>query len=443
MGELTLKDLFAKKGKYTFLVGAGISRDPPSNLPLGREMMEVIIRYTCAESEVEKILGLENLRFEQLVEIVRDYLDPELKLIDYYGLCDKPNTNHFFLVEMMKRGHYVLTTNFDCLIEHALMQSKVKKNRNLPVITEEDFKKYSDVPKVVRKGYFPVYKIHGSPHNIITNTSTKDSLVVTIQAFGSGKEGESVFQLEPHKRPVFESITNGRTLVIMGYSGSDDFDITPTLRLLDTLDQLIWIEHAPKGTKPIIQEFSSDIEISPKDKVGNIFQEVHRMGYRTQLVRVKMHTSDLGTLFIKRKSEISQSYSETDLLSYINSQIKSPDEYQVYQIPYEIYDNLSFLNNAERCARILLKHAQETKNQRWQSITLTNIGRLLHDKGEWDEARRYYKEALAIDEQLGDLRGKSKELTNIGILYHDKGEWDEAMRYYKEALAIDEQLGDL
>ena len=115
--NLGVKDLITPEAKLTFLVGAGCSIDPPSCLPAGRAMMDAIIDYTCATSEIEKIKKLEDLRFEQLIEIIRDRLDPDLKVIDYYGLCDKPNLQHLFLAEMIKNGHFAMTTNFDFLIE--------------------------------------------------------------------------------------------------------------------------------------------------------------------------------------------------------------------------------------------------------------------------------------------------------------------------------------
>jgi len=85
--NLTIRDLINPDSKLTFLVGAGCSMDPPSCLPAGKPMMKAIINYVCADSEIENILKLEDLRFEQLVEIVRDNLDEELKIIDYYGQC--------------------------------------------------------------------------------------------------------------------------------------------------------------------------------------------------------------------------------------------------------------------------------------------------------------------------------------------------------------------
>ena len=88
--NLTINDVFKKGSKLTFLVGAGCSVDAPSCQPAGRSMMSEIIDFTCPKSETKKIKEIYELRFEALVEIIRDNLDPELKVIDYYGLCEKP-----------------------------------------------------------------------------------------------------------------------------------------------------------------------------------------------------------------------------------------------------------------------------------------------------------------------------------------------------------------
>jgi len=76
--NLSIRDLITPENKLTFLVGAGCSVDAPSCLPAGRQMMDSIIKYTCAEAEIKRILELEDLRFEQLIEIIRDQLDPYL-----------------------------------------------------------------------------------------------------------------------------------------------------------------------------------------------------------------------------------------------------------------------------------------------------------------------------------------------------------------------------
>jgi hypothetical protein len=47
--NLAIKDLIKPDAKLTFLVGAGCSVDPPSNLPAGKTMIEAIIKYSCAD----------------------------------------------------------------------------------------------------------------------------------------------------------------------------------------------------------------------------------------------------------------------------------------------------------------------------------------------------------------------------------------------------------
>ena len=57
--NLTIRDLINTEAKLTFLAGAGCSLDPPSCLPAGKPMMEAIIKYTCDDSEIKRILNLE------------------------------------------------------------------------------------------------------------------------------------------------------------------------------------------------------------------------------------------------------------------------------------------------------------------------------------------------------------------------------------------------
>ena len=54
-------------------------------------------------------------------------------------------------------------------------------------------------------------------------------------------------------------------------------------------------------------------------------------------------------------------------------------------------------------------------------ICLKNIGKI-------DEALKLFKQALEIDEELGDRKGKTIRLNNIGSILQDRGEWDEALK---------------
>ncbi len=181
-----MKDSFIdiiKDKKLTFLVGAGCSIDKPSSLPSGRDMMKLIVEFSCHE---EILVNNDGLRFEQLVEIFMDLLDNDLHCIDYFSECSHPNSIHFFLAKMIQKGHFVITTNFDSLIEHSLVKIGIPNDQIIPIITKKEFGIYNNPYELFEKNFFTVYKIHGSPSDIIKNTSKNDlkkSLIISIEVY--------------------------------------------------------------------------------------------------------------------------------------------------------------------------------------------------------------------------------------------------------------------
>ncbi|MFX1258921.1 MAG: tetratricopeptide repeat protein [Promethearchaeota archaeon] len=444
--NFTINNLFTDDTKLTFLVGAGCSVDAPSCLPAGRAMMEAIIKYSCAESELEKLLKLVKsgeLRFESLVEIIRDQLDPELKLIDYYGQCNKPNHQHFFLAEMIKKGHFVMTTNFDSLIEYALLQSDIPNEEIIPVISKNDFEKYKNPIDWLEKGKKIVYKIHGSPNNIIKpEENTKDSLIATIQAFGSNKEGLNVFQVEPFKRDVFDNISNGRSLIIMGYSGSDDFDVVPTLKVIENLRNIVWISYDDKaGAKEQIYEIEAN-KSDKSDKVNQILFELKRSNNADHIYRANANTSELIENLLEVRTKTSKINFSLNPNDWLKEYVKTPNQMIRYYIPYKIYEGFDMYGDAMRCSEEILRISKKTGDESSKGIALNNIGMIYREQGNYPEALKMYEEALKIDEQLGNLSGKARALSNIAAVYYEQGNYPETLRKYEEVLKIVVQSGD-
>lgn len=58
------------------------------------------------------------------------------------------------------------------------------------------------------------------------------------------------------------------------------------------------------------------------------------------------------------------------------------------------------------------------------------------------EKATYSRLALAIYEELGDLRNQALVLNNEGLIAHDASRWDDSRALYQQALAIAEQIGD-
>ncbi|MHA2094438.1 MAG: tetratricopeptide repeat protein [Candidatus Hodarchaeales archaeon] len=480
--NLNLNDFFNTDGKFTLLVGAGCSIDNPSCLPAGYAMMESLINHACHESDINGIIELMKsgqLRFETLVEIIRDQLDPNLDLIDYYGMCDKPNIQHFFIAEMIKKGNFVMTTNFDHLIEYALNHSGVPNESIIPVITREDFEVYAN----------PYDQL-----TIITQQPTKDSLIATIQAFGSNKEGENVFQLEAFKQPLFENITKERSLVIIGYSGSDDFDIVPTLKVLKQLKNVIWINysHDLEMGKEQIFEVNEDTVNSVQKldlnlrKVTQILLEIWQAKNTAHVYLVNVNTTKMAEGLINIKPNISSvdfSLQPKDYLSQIYPEVNDATK---YYIPYKIYIDKAMYDNALPCLKKLNKFAEETEDTKWRAITLNNIGELYNSQGKYTDALKnlekslelvrnveglvsfkmkssifnnmasvysnkrdypgainYYKDAARIQKQRGDLNGRLINLNNLAEIYRIQERFPESLKYYEEALKLSQQLGKI
>lgn len=61
----------------------------------------------------------------------------------------------------------------------------------------------------------------------------------------------------------------------------------------------------------------------------------------------------------------------------------------------------------------------------------------------WRDALEVFESSQQVREELGDHRGKGRILGNIGVIYHKHGRDDDALMVCKEALTIQQQIGDV
>lgn len=71
-----------------------------------------------------------------------------------------------------------------------------------------------------------------------------------------------------------------------------------------------------------------------------------------------------------------------------------------------------------------------------------NLGILANIQGDLEAAAGHYRASLASHGALHDERGRGLVLHNLGMLSADRGQWDEADRYYQESHAIADALGE-
>ena len=77
-----------------------------------------------------------------------------------------------------------------------------------------------------------------------------------------------------------------------------------------------------------------------------------------------------------------------------------------------------------------------------QAITLHNLGRVAQELREWEQARRYYQQALEIKIEYGDRYSQAGTLHNLGRVAEGVGELSQAKSYYLQALQIWAEFND-
>jgi predicted ATPase/DNA-binding SARP family transcriptional activator len=76
------------------------------------------------------------------------------------------------------------------------------------------------------------------------------------------------------------------------------------------------------------------------------------------------------------------------------------------------------------------------------SAQLNNLGNLAMDQGDYEMARRYHEESLDIKRDLGDEQGIAVSLGNLGIVAYKQGHYETARAFYEESLEIKRKLAD-
>src|SRR5271157_140817 len=510
--EVNFPQLPSEPEKFTFLVGAGISMNPPSSLPSARLLCKTLFDFLGPLKDFEDLHAIKELRYEKIMERIKEYFDPGLDFLDYFALMDIPNRIHLFLAACIIRGMNVLTTNFDFLIEWSLkfLLPVEKYTDVMPVITEQDFLTVQDEigSAIATTGgndkYF-LFKIHGCKKNAFTDEDTSTSIITTISALGKNKNKEKTFGLEPFKETTISKLLSKHVLVVMGYSGSDDFDMTPVLASTADLETLIWIEHVQDGdTKVIRFDATTPSEINP-------FLYKLKQAHDYDIFLIKARTDEFARNFLvprfvpdlansiqviyDREVSIRQGIVVLSFEDWLAKYFKIPEPplcmkfatslyFDAGQIDRalhacqmgrhmldveftkgeltgerkELYERLRhwFLNqigliaikegNSNDAAQLLhvaIQNAKDEGNQAEEAESSDNLAVALMDLDEKDYAAKYLDASLQVDMQLQDDKQLGYVLANMGKLYLLNGDLQGAMQSFDESIDHASKVGDL
>lgn len=442
-----IKEIFPPNEKYTFLVGAGISIDPPTNLPSAREIVNILLEvFTPKDIDVSQI-G-EKKRFEAVIEVIKQNFDKELRFMDYMDLVTDPNYNHLFLAYVITGGHFVLTTNFDYMIERALMQIlPIEQHQDIIiVITKDDFLAFQRPQDLLLSNKYPLYKIHGSKRNIVKDVDTSESLVTTISDLGKGREKGETFAIEPYKKLTVYNLIRGRTLIVMGYSGNDVFDIGPTLKEIRNLKRIIWIDHAQQDgieVSKISRAVNSD-KSAKFNQVQLLLSEICSVE-TFEVYYVRANTMDivkniLWNIFIPNipieniKIGDVPSGKSPSFKDWVSSLSINTDEVLKYLLASKL---LGHSDEAIRTAEKGLEIAREKADSKLIIYFHLILG-YIFSGFEFNRALEHFKEALSICDEFQVMEDKSAVLLGMGNMFYIWGKKDKALERFEEALNIPE-----
>ena len=198
-------------GEATLFVGAGVSAPPPSSLPLAAGLVASLIAPVLeplalpAElaRNVESVLVA--LRPEVITDVLLEHLGMDAGRPLLRVLRGRPNAWHGFLAAALGAGCCVITTNFDTLLEQACDALGARHQTVVGTAVDDD---------VAAKSI--LFKIHGSIGDSLS------SIALTVRQVGQG--------LSARQTRLLRALVENRPLLVLGYSGRDDFDILPALR---------------------------------------------------------------------------------------------------------------------------------------------------------------------------------------------------------------------
>ena len=506
--------------KYVLFAGAGISMDCPSKFPCAIPIMKSIINSLTNDDNVRNELmkrdtrdGIDGLykssgdylRFEKLIEVVSS-VDKELYILDAIKNYKSPNLNHYNLAQLAIEGNYVFTTNFDDLIERAIIEmGHVPRT----ICSKKDYETFffDDRSSV------PVFKLHGSYYRYIgkgkEKRNAKKSIQATIRSIVSNK---STLSLDSYKTSLLEKcVKKTERLIFVGYSGSDDFDIVPSLLQMN-LSNILWINHCDQfvcenvvdkylkgesGRSKLLRksylEFDNNVELydvntcfflsnlgniknddiiiktiptkttfdlhivnwskeitedERKIVIGRLFQE---LGFYKRAIGFFEQIPGISKLFIESRLRIHDSlcymsnYSAAlNLLESLKriNGIEDTREY-VHILEGEAYVRYRINYNDNKVESLYNYVLNKTqKKSALRGSTMNNYGLFLRDNNRLKEAASFFRKSYDYSVKHGDIDNGCLASINLANIMFDQGDINNAKSWALKNLKQADLLGD-
>jgi len=393
-----------KQGRLAFLVGAGASWDAPACRPLAGEILLAVGSALWSISTIAKNRWKERtiqrytraVRFESLMQILAETTGSLGFLRALKG--GRPNQLHRILATALRDRCPVLTTNFDELIERALPACE----RPETLTTTADFKQWS---KRTPRGVLA--KLHGSLDDL-------DSMCATMQAVGALGPA---FMWDPPRGEYLARVRRDFPMAVVGYSGADDSDILPRLRITESTQPLLWVLHARGHIR-----IATDRDISRLAVAPGLPELLHES--RAAVV-VGNTLQVVAALYGCRPKETAGHRGHSLATRLLHSMRRTTAPYLAdFLIGRILYEGGRRKLSCSQFAAIRRQVGE--RHPGLSARCLTNEATVATDIGKWMTARRKLEAVLPEMQRYADERAFVNAFLNLALVYRRLGNTNKA-----------------
>lgn len=333
--------------------------------------------------------------------------------------ADDPSAYHMFLARLLTTGlvKTIATTNYDTLLERALERLGAIAGRDYQLLSKPTAFGAAnwdeDVPRVV--------KLHGC-------ISDKHGIYVTLSHIASR---QSAAAIRPAIRSIF-SAGNHTDVLIAGYSCSDHFDITPTVRsLVGKTSRVHLVEHSSSRSHAwMIEDISKRVYSNPFVQMSG-----QRLQGNTKLLFDSLSSRYLGKL---DPDSVSAPRSSHHWQSVVEAWSKNEGLDASVALRQHIIGRLLIRSNRFRLARAAmassLAAAMIDGNGPLITLANLNLGICLRHDGDLSASLRYQQRALHGARRYGETKVEGQCLGNIGNVHYSANRLHLAERYQSQCL---------
>lgn len=369
-----------KEGQISVFCGAGISYN--SGLPVVYQFIEAVLRKFELTDQEKEIIHNSGYPFEAFFEMLQIECDTD-ELLKIFGQGNY-NTNHLLLAWLIKNKliRNIITTNFDKLIEQACKSLRLLENIDYEVFhTEESFAAIDWASERVN-----LIKIHGC-------ASDFKSMAINMQMVANRTDSVN-------KNAVISGFFDKKfnpSILILGYSCSDVFDISPAIESLrEDTGQIVLLEH--------------------------VFNPVEQ---REEGIGVRDDKNPF-----KRFTDGKRIFCQTDL--FIEHMW---DIYKFGRYEYIKHPTTDWQGNINRWYSGVVKDNTE-------GFKHHICARLFYNLGKYDESEQHYNRGIAIAYSLGKYRTVASEIGNLAMNYNALGRYEKAKQGILTSLEMYQRIGD-